>query len=165
MQQPGIRPAAVRAGLSILHGSEILPAVVAVGNCGKNVDLELGTAKELLLVGSPAPAVGKVLGNDGRHLADVHDNGVYMLYAILLRSLLDVADNVKDYAQFVHENLFLTEQYLALSLDEVRQDAAELALGGAHVAGLGILAVQVNRVESALGGADAAAYALVGVYD
>ena len=84
-------------------GRIVPPAAVTVGDRSDGVDLQLATAEQVFLVGRPAPAVGQVGGNHGRYLPDVHHDGGDVFHVVLFGHLLDVADDVEDDAQFVHD--------------------------------------------------------------
>ena len=159
-------------GLAVRDGGVIFAAGVAMGDRRYGFYLQFAAPQHLFFVRRPAPTVLQIVGNDGRHFADGHHDRRDVLHAVLFCRLFDVADDIKDDTQFVHTFTiwsftiyhlviyhlpfiwsFLTKDNFGTALEHVRQYAVELILGGAHDAGFGVLAVEVDGIEGALGGA------------
>ena len=92
----------MRTNLAVLHGGIGLLTVLAIGYCVDSLNTQFAVNENIVLFNRPIPTVYKILGNDGRDLADLESDRVNMLNIILNGNLFNVVDNIEYYAEFVH---------------------------------------------------------------
>ena len=86
----------MRTGLAVRDSGIILSASVAMGHGRDGFNTQFASFEHGLFVCRPTPTVRQVLRHDGRYFAYIHHHDGDMLYPILLRCFLHVANDIKD---------------------------------------------------------------------
>ena len=100
----------MRAGLAVGHSGVFALAIVTPCDRIEHLYFKFAALKAFFLRYSPIPAVFKVVGNDGRHFAYVHNYLGDFAAIVLLKGFLDFLYYMEYYSKFVHKDqlFFLT---------------------------------------------------------